>query len=301
MYKHEYIKTLNYSALKSFIQCPRRYFTEYLYKEFPKAYSPNLVAGMGVHAGFEEIMKRKRDNVSVSDSVIEKIILKEIDNQIENIREDGFLFEEQAIRKIKEEAVNIVLQNKRHINDIFGSFSEIEGIEYQFYAPIPGIPEHILFHCRIDLITRLGDVYSIWDYKTVNTFWGSEKKRHLEGYTAQLLLYKYFYSIHKQIDPSVIRTFFLLFRKRDCAVEKWQSFYTHADLKRFLSYFSIMYEMLKNFSFPPVQEISIQNCKFCPAYNEEKNLCSMVDVDTKKYILEHYNVEEFQQQGEKHE
>lgn len=283
--KIPYLDHLSFSSLKLFIQCPRRFFGEKLYREASKVYGIEVIIGSGVHKGLELFFERLKEGKDTTELMLEKVIYNEIDEQEKNANQNECFFQEQEILYAKKIALDIVYRNLHNLPLLIGDSSSVFGTELEIKLPVDGFPQY-KFECHIDLVTNVGDVYTLWDYKTVKKFWDASKKSNLEEYTSQLLLYKYFF--HKQygIPAENIRTFFVFFKKTNFSIEKWMSFYTKGQLNLMLSHINNACNALEEKQFPYIFENRAYKCKFCQFY--KNNICELESVDTKQYILNNY-------------
>ncbi|MCX8008653.1 MAG: PD-(D/E)XK nuclease family protein [Patescibacteria group bacterium] len=284
--KNAYLDHVSFSSMRTFLQCPRKFFGEKLLLDSPKQYSIELLIGSAVHKAWEVFFKNKKNEKKIIFSSIEKIIEQEILEIVEQAKEkDFFQFNKEEIELAKEISTNIIIRNYKNMDFIIGEFAEVFDAELEIKTPIESHP-HYFFECHIDLITQMDDVFFIWDYKTVKNFWDITKKNNLKQYTSQLLLYKYFFHKQYNVPPERIRTFFLFFKKTNCTVEKWMSSYTVKDLTTMLDCISSVCNALDSKQFLCNFDPNSSHCKYCQFFSNKE--CTLMNVDTVKYIQDHY-------------
>lgn len=287
----QYLDHVSFSSLKYYLQCPRQFFGKKIYLESTKDYNENLLIGTGVHAGFELFFNYMKEQKAISDKKLENHIGEVIDASVAEAAENGVFFSEHQVFKMKESATNIVTKNRKNIIDVINEDSTIYATELEIKLPLFEEFPNWTFEAHIDLVTQREGIYYLWDYKTVSRFWDETKKQSLEMYSSQLLFYKYLFHKYLNVPPAYIRTIFLMFRKRDCVIESWESYYTTKDLQKMLENVKNVFRAMKTYEFPCVAVPSDKICKYCSFWDQQEQKCKIADIDTELYIRQNYLVE----------
>ena len=209
---------ISFSEIKNWKECAYRHKLLYIDKLDVFKDSPYLHFGTAVHEGCENLIDGK--------TVDEKKILTEMKKSWE---EAGFekpewynqqpgWYKHQPVEVWETWAKNMWSDVLGFLNTEFPGWSCFNAEEY-LYENIPEIKEPLMFKGFIDAVLKVpkkrgeGHVYWILDWKTAGLRgWSRDKKQDL-GMTAQLILYKYFWSAKHNIPLKDIRCGFVLLKR----------------------------------------------------------------------------------------
>lgn len=209
---------ISFSEIKNWKECAYRHKLLYVDKVDTFQESPYLHFGTAVHEGCETLIENK--------TVDEEKILNEMkkawnDAGFENPEwynaQPGW-YKHQPVEVWESWAKNMWGDVLEYLNTEFPGWSCFHA-EEDLYEIIPDIGKPLMFKGFIDAVLKVpkkrgkGHVYWILDWKTAGPRgWSRDKKQDL-GMTAQLILYKYFWSMKHNISLKDIRCGFVLLKR----------------------------------------------------------------------------------------
>lgn len=245
---------VSYSEVKSWAECSYRHNLQHIKKIDLSKPSIHLDIGTAVHAACENYLKTKVMDANITIKILEDAWKK-------NEGVDGF--DEKSLQKAKDECVSI-------LNDV-PAFLDKEFIDWEFIAAEEQLYEVINPHTHafkgfIDGVIkskgkRGEDLVWLIDWKTSNRGW-LRQKRQDKLTTAQLILYKSFWSQKHNIDLKNIRCAFIILKKQAKPGKHCEMFAVSAgdvSIKRNLKLVSDMVTSVK-------RGVSIKNrnsCTYC--------------------------------------
>ncbi len=210
---------VSFSEVKMWKECPYRHKLMHVDKIDVFEPSPFLDFGTAVHEGCESLVEKKnpdRDKLIVDIREAWKEHGFDDPDWIKK-QPDWYLRSSNVgVEKWIEWANNMWDDIPGFLDEEFPGWETVEA-EEQLYEPIEG--SDIKFKGFIDAIIKVpkkkgtGYLYWILDWKTANAYgWRKEKKQDILM-TAQLILYKHFWSIKHNIPLKDIRCGFILLKR----------------------------------------------------------------------------------------
>lgn len=209
---------ISFSEIKNWKECPYRHKLLHIDKIENFQESPYLHFGTAVHAGCESLIETKTvDRNKILSEMKEAWVKADFENPEWYNNQPGWY---------KHEPVSTWEKWATDTWDDVISFldSEFPGwicfnAEEDLYENIPEIEKPLMFKGFIDGVLKVpkkrGAGYDYWiiDWKTAGPRgWDRDKKQDL-GMTAQLILYKYFWSMKHNIPLKDIRCAFILLKR----------------------------------------------------------------------------------------
>jgi len=228
-------KHISYSELKNWATCP--FYHKLVHIDGMKMFQGNehTAFGTAMHDTCEQILLRSGTR-------------KEFDAEL--FFKEAFVKQSKAIdinnKKLLQNMYTEGPQLIEHImpalEDYFGPY-EVIATEDKLYEDIEG--EGYKFKGFIDLILKTEDgKYHIIDWKTCS--WGWDSRRKAERMTVyQLVLYKHFWALKQEIDPSLIETHFALL-KRTAKSNKVEVFKSTSGAKRIENCVNLLMKAIYN-------------------------------------------------------
>ena len=209
---------ISFSEIKNWKECAYRHKLLYIDKLDVFQDSPYLHFGTAVHEGCESLIENKTvDELKILTEMKKSWEKAGFENPEWYNKQPGW-YKHQPVNVWEEWAKNMWGDVLGFLNDEFPGWECFNAEEY-LYENIPEIKEPLMFKGFIDAILKVpkkrgkGHVYWILDWKTAGTRgWSRDKKQDL-GMTAQLILYKYFWSMKHNIPLKDIRCGFVLLKR----------------------------------------------------------------------------------------
>jgi hypothetical protein len=207
---------ISFSEIKSWKECSWRHKLSYIDKVDVFEPSPYLDFGTAVHEGCETILE--------SSTVDKGKLLKDIDDAWEKhgfddqnwVEKQPGWYKYHPVETWKEWASNMWDAVPEFLDETFPGW-EVVKAEEELYEEIPDKP--VKFKGFIDAVIKVpkkrGEGYNYWilDWKTAQSYgWRKEKKQDITM-TAQLILYKHFWSKKHSVELKDIRCGFILLKR----------------------------------------------------------------------------------------
>jgi hypothetical protein len=204
---------ISFSEMRDWSDCSYRHKLKYVQKIDLSRPNPLLDFGTAVHASCEDYLKTRVMKPEIAVNMIRTIWEKNKDlKYIDKKGKECFCFDnvEQYIK----EAQDILSDVPAWLEETFPGWEYVDA-EYHLYEQIEGKP--YAFKGFIDGIIRCkgprGKTLTwLLDWKTTNWGWTADKKRDPQV-TAQLVLYKNFWSKKTGINPKDVRCGFILLKR----------------------------------------------------------------------------------------
>ena len=209
-------KHVSFSEIKQWKECSYRHKLVHIDKVDLFEPSPYLDFGTAVHEGCETFLESK--------SIDENKLLKDIDNAWEKYgfdnkdwveRQPGW-YKYAPVETWKTWAKNMWKEVPGFLDETFPGWETVKA-EEQLYEDIDG--KDVSFKGFIDAVIKVpnkkgdGFIYWILDWKTAQSYgWRRQKKQDILM-TAQLILYKHFWSKKHNIPLKDIRCGFILLKR----------------------------------------------------------------------------------------
>ena len=172
-------------------------------------------------------------------------------------------FDASLVNDMRRQGVQLAPQLIPGLKEYFDTY-EVVQTEEALLEPIEGTDYN--FKGFIDLIVKQGDEYHILDWKTCTWGWNSKKKTD-RILTYQLTLYKHFYALKHDIDPSKIKTYFALL-KRTAKKNQVEIFEVKCGRIKTENALNLIHKLIYNVE----KQNFIKNklsCKYCPYDNTQ--------------------------------
>jgi len=209
---------ISFSEIKNWKECPYRHKLLYIDKIESFEESPYLHFGTAVHAGCESLIETKTiDENKILTEMKEAWKKADFENPEWYSKQPGW-YKHEPVETWESWAKNTWGDVLQFLNTEFPGWSCFNA-EEDLYENIPEIEKPLYFKGFIDGVLKVpkkrgtGHVYWIIDWKTAGPRgWSRDKKQDL-GMTAQLILYKYFWSMKHNIPLKDIRCGFVLLKR----------------------------------------------------------------------------------------
>ncbi len=295
--KKDYQKKISFSQYSVYESCPYRWYLTYVKNNYLFSSSIHAVFGTAIHETIQEYLRvfygesaKAADSIDL-DSFFEKAFRKEYKKEVEN-NEGKHFSNEKEMFEFYNDGISILKEFKKRRSAYFSNRDqELLGVEIPILVEIKDDNDVFLFYGFVDIAIRdkkEGLVY-IDDVKTSTKGWlKSEKSDPIK--TAQVLLYKKFFSKQYGIDEGyVVPRFRILKRKLWEGVEFKQSriqMHEPANgakkVQEAVQRLLVFIEDCFNKDGTPkektyVKKPSPSNCKFCP-FNNRPDLCNKKNI-----------------------
>jgi len=194
---------ISFSELKLWNECPWKHKVVYL--EGVKAFEGNehTAFGTAIHSTCEQLVE---NNISNAPEYFQEQFLKEL----QELPKD-YELKKDLVVGMRMQGCMLIGHILPSLKESFGDY-ELVSVEEKLYVPIEGYNDYN-FKGYIDLVLKTSDgKYHIIDWKTCS--WGWDTRRKSERMTTyQLTLYKHFFCIKHDIDPSNADTHFALLKR----------------------------------------------------------------------------------------
>ena len=280
-------KTVSFSQYQVYKTCPHQWYLNYVKKLQPFQPSIHLIFGTAFHETLQNYIQVMFDTSAKEADKIHlptyfKTRLMELYKQ--NAVAGHFSTPEE-LTEFYEDAVAILDFFKKKRNLFFSKKNtELVGIEIPIKGAIVEGYDKVGMKGFIDLVTydKVVDRYTIYDIKTSTRGWSDyEKKDQVK--VNQILLYKKFFSILKDIPEDKIDVQFFIVRRKinenlEYAPKRVQEFRPAHGTKKVKDAFEDIQNFVKDAFTPEGDYIEKSyrkdpsKCKFCP-YIDKPDLC----------------------------
>ena len=280
-------KTVSYSQYSIYKQCPHRWYLDYVKKLQPFKPSIHLIFGTAFHETLQNYLKvMYEESATAADKIhlptyfktrfMELYKQNSIHAHFSNAEEMSEFFEDAiAILEFVKKKRSLFFSKKN---------SELVGIEIPINGPIVESIESVKMKGFIDLVIhdKTLDKYTIYDIKTSTRGWSDYEKKD-QTKINQILLYKRFFSVLRDVPEDKIDVQFFIVRRKinenlEFVPKRVQEFIPANGTKKVKDAFEDLQNFVKDVftSEGEYQEKTyiknIDKCKFCP-YLDRPDLC----------------------------
>jgi hypothetical protein len=280
-------KTVSYSQYSIYKQCPHRWYLDYVKKLQPFKPSIHLIFGTAFHETLQNYLKvMYEESATAADKIhlptyfktrfMELYKQNSIHAHFSNAEEMSEFFEDAiAILEFIKKKRSLFFSKKN---------SELVGIEIPINGPIVESIESVKMKGFIDLVIhdKTLDKYTIYDIKTSTRGWSDYEKKD-QTKINQILLYKRFFSVLRDVPEDKIDVQFFIVRRKinenlEFVPKRVQEFIPANGTKKVKDAFEDLQNFVKDVftSEGEYQEKTyiknIDKCKFCP-YLDRPDLC----------------------------
>tara|TARA_A100001015_G_scaffold189501_1_gene211147 strand:+ start:2727 stop:3569 length:843 start_codon:yes stop_codon:yes gene_type:complete len=262
---------VSFSEVKMWKECPYRHKLFQIDKIDLNEPSPFLDFGTAVHAGCENIVEGKDLNAKILTEDIKAAWKKYGFDNPEWVKRQPAWYKYHPVDTWCQWAENMWAEVPDFLNEQFPGW-EIVKAEEELYEEIQNAP--VKFKGFIDLVIKVpkkrGSGFNYWilDWKTAQSYgWRRDKKQDILM-TAQLFLYKHFWSLKHNIDKKDIRCGFILLKRGAKPGKICELVQVSAGPKSLEKANKILNSMIKTVS----KKFFIKNrnsCQYCPYKNTE--------------------------------
>ena len=280
-------KTVSFSQYQIYKTCPHQWYLTYVKKLQPFKPSIHLIFGTAFHETLQNYLKVMYEQSATAADKIHlptyfKTRLIELYKQNSGF---GHFSSPEELSEFYEDAVAILEFIKKKRNLFFSKKnSELVGIEIPINGPIVESIESVKMKGFIDLVIydKTVDKYTIYDIKTSTRGWSDYEKKD-QTKISQILLYKRFFSVLRDVPEDKIDVQFFIVRRKinenlEFAPKRVQEFVPANGTKKVKDAFEDFQNFVKDVftSDGEYQEKTyiknIDKCKFCP-YLDKPDLC----------------------------
>jgi len=212
------VKTVSYSQFSLYANCPRRWKLDYLDNLRVYTQSINTIFGSAMHSVVQDYIQclltetvKKADEMNLYD-LLRDTMFKEYKESLEK-NGNVHYSNPQELSEFYQDGVAILEYFRKHRSEFFNAkHHELVGIELPLrYETV----NNITFVGFIDFIIKdtRDNTYIIYDLKTSTAGWNKYQKADVTK-TAQLILYKDFYSKQFGVSPDDIHVEYIIVRRR---------------------------------------------------------------------------------------
>jgi len=264
---------ISFSEIKQWKTCPWQHKLAQIDKIDTFEDSPYLHFGTAVHAGCETLIENRQID---RDSIIKQMKKAWLDADFENpewySKQPGW-YKHEPVEVWESWANNAWDEVLSFLDEQFPGW-ECFNAEEQLYEPISDLSKPLSFKGFIDGVLKVpkkrgkGHEYWIIDWKTAGSYgWRRDKKQDL-GMTAQLILYKHFWSIKHNVPLKDIRCAFILLKRGAKPGKVCDIVPVSVGPKTLEKGVKLMRNMIKSVRKGMFLK-NRNNCKFCPYENTE--------------------------------
>lgn len=280
-------KTVSFSQYQVYKTCPHQWYLSYVKKLQPFKPSIHLIFGTAFHETLQNYLKVLFEESAAAADKIHlptyfKVRLMELYK--ENLSQGHFSTPEE-LTEFYEDAVAILEFIKKKRNLFFKKKNhKLIGIEIPISGTIVEGFEFVKMKGFIDLIIydEILDKYIIYDIKTSTRGWSDYEKKD-QTKINQILLYKRFFSVLRNVPEDKIDVLFFIVRRRinenlEYAPKRVQEFIPAHGVKKVKSAFEDFQNFVKDiftvegdYQEKPYFK-NTAKCKYCP-YFDKLDLC----------------------------
>jgi len=280
-------KTVSFSQYQMYKTCPHQWYLSYVKKLQPFKPSIHLIFGTAFHETLQNYLKvMYEETATAADKIhlptyfktrfMELYKQNSVHGHFSNAGEMSEFFEDAiAILEFIKKKRNLFFSKKN---------SELIGIEIPINGPIVEGIESVKMKGFIDLVIydKTVDKYTIYDIKTSTRGWSDYEKKD-QTKISQILLYKRFFSVLRDVPEDKIDVQFFIVRRKinenlEFAPKRVQEFIPANGVKKVKDAFEDFQKFVKDVftSDGDYQEKTyiknIDKCKYCP-YLDRPDLC----------------------------
>ena len=285
-------KTVSFSQYQIYKTCPHQWYLTYVKKLQPFKPSIHLIFGTAFHETLQNYLKVMYEQSATAADKIHlptyfKAKLIELYKQNSSF---GHFSTPEELNEFYEDAVAILEFFKKKRGVFFSKkSSELVGIEIPINGPIVEGIESVKMKGFIDLVIydKIVDKYTIYDIKTSTRGWSDYEKKD-QTKISQILLYKRFFSVLRDVPEDKIDVQFFIVRRKinenlEFAPKRVQEFIPANGVKKVKDAFEDFQNFVKDVFTPDgdYQEKTylknIDKCKFCP-YLDKPDYCDRKNI-----------------------
>lgn len=280
-------KTVSFSQYQIYKTCPHRWYLDYVKKLQPFQPSIHLIFGTAFHETLQNYIQvmfeksgKEADKIHLPTYFKTRLMELYKQNAV-----SGHFSTPEELSEFYEDAIAILDFFKKKRNLFFSKKNcELVGIEIPIKGTIVEGYDKVGMKGFIDLViyNKVVDKYTIYDIKTSTRGWSDyEKKDQVK--VNQILLYKKYFSILKDIPEDKIDVQFFIVRRKinenlEYAPKRVQEFVPAHGTKKVKAAFEDIQNFVKDAFTPEGDHIEksyfkdASKCKFCP-YIDKPDLC----------------------------
>lgn len=285
-------KTVSYSQYSMYKTCPHQWYLTYVKKLQPFKPSIHLIFGTAFHETLQNYLKvLYEESATAADKIHLPTYFKT--RFMELYKENsvhGHFSNPEEMSEFFEDAIAILEFIKKKRNLFFKKKnSELVGIEIPINGEITEAIKFVKMKGFIDLVIydKSLDKYTIYDIKTSTRGWSDYEKKD-QTKINQILLYKRFFSVLREVPEDKIDVQFFIVRRRinenlEFAPKRVQEFIPANGTKKVKAAFEDFQAFVKDV-FTPNGEYqektyikNIDKCKYCP-YLDKPDLCDRKNI-----------------------
>jgi hypothetical protein len=287
-------KTISYSQMSTFIQCPHKWALNYRDGHRIDSYSINMTFGTALHNTVQNYFNvaYNESGVKADEIDLEEYFEQELKKQYKkSVKENkGIHFSDKdEMDEFFDDGLEILSFLKKNRKKYFSSRGWwLVGCELPIYITPNENYKNVIFKGYIDMVMyhEPTNQFVIYDFKTSTRGWNDKEKKD-EIKQAQLILYKHFFSKQFNVPEDNIEIeFFILKRKiwenSEFLQKRIQQFVppsgkikTNKAVNYLNNFIENVFEpegSYKGTKFIPTPDK--YTCKYCP-FNSKKDLCSL--------------------------
>ena len=281
-------KTVSFSQYQMYKNCPYQWYLTYVKKAEPFKPSIHLIFGTAFHETLQNYLKvMYEQSATAADKIHLPTYFKsrfiELYKQNSNA---GHFSTPEELSEFYEDAIAILDFIKKKRNLFFKKKnSELVGIEIPINGPVVEEIESVKMKGFIDLVIydKILDKYIIYDIKTSTRGWSDYEKKD-QTKVNQILFYKRFFSVLRNVPEDKIDVQFFIVRRRineelEYAPKRVQEYIPAHGTKKVKNAFEDLQGFVRDVftlegeyqekEYPK----NIDKCKFCP-YLSRPDLCN---------------------------
>lgn len=210
------LKSISFSQLSVYLNCPKCWQRSYLLKEAPNVSSIHLIFGTAIHECLQtwlDVMYNKTvkesEELNLGDLLLDK--MKNLYVEQRKLTDQNFSTP-QELFSFYQDGLAILDYVKKHRKTYFSSKEWLVGCEVPIFFKLR---DGFFFKGYIDILTysEETDTWKIWDIKTSTYSWSQETKKN-KVKISQVLLYKYFLSQQFGIDLDKIEVEYFIVKRK---------------------------------------------------------------------------------------
>ena len=284
-------KTVSFSQMQTYYDCPHKWDVQYRRKLIPFEQSIHTTFGTSFHELMQHYLTvmytqsaKAADQIDASEYLLERLR----HNYKEGVAQNGSHYStKEQLAEFYEDGLAIFDWFRKKRTGYFTTKQQhLVGIETPILIPAAETNPNILYKGFIDLVMydETSGKFTIYDIKTSTRGWGDrEKKNPIK--VAQVLLYKRYYSKQFNVPEDNIEVVFFVVKRKlmencDFPQKRVQTFIPTQGTAKVKSAVQLMQDFIAECFDPegkPLEKQHKQNfgeysCKFCPLVNNNE-LC----------------------------
>ena len=238
---------ISYSELKDWAHCPHYHKKSWIEKVAPFEGNEYTAFGSAIH----DVCEKKLLKENINEAEMFQIGFAK---KVEELVEKNIEFNASNVQQMKVAGPAILAEVENALENYFGDY-EVFSSEEMLYVPIENF--NINFKGFVDAVVKVGDIYHLFDWKTCSWGWDSRKKAE-KIVTYQLTLYKHFFCLKHNIDPTKVETHFALL-KRTAKKDRVEIFRVTSGPRKTESALKLLYQAIYNIT----KRFAIKNRLHC--------------------------------------